>query len=106
MYGLALAYRRLDDDTGRTCKFNLLLKRNDSTHHRYLVELEHAVVKLMRGLLFSMMRQAAKVEKFKNSQHILDALHAKYKTETGATVVGDSDWGHLQASLCLIVSYI
>ncbi|KAI8335069.1 glycosyl hydrolases family 15-domain-containing protein [Chlamydoabsidia padenii] len=78
VYGLALAYRRLDDDTGRT------------------FELEHAVVKLMRGLLFSMMRQAAKVEKFKNSQHILDALHAKYKTETGATVVGDGDWGHLQ----------
>ncbi|KAI8342265.1 glycosyl hydrolases family 15-domain-containing protein [Chlamydoabsidia padenii] len=59
-------------------------------------ELEHAVVKLMRGLLFSMMRQASKVEKFKKSQHILDALHAKYKTETGATVVGDGDWGHLQ----------
>ncbi|ORZ07816.1 glycosyl hydrolases family 15-domain-containing protein [Absidia repens] len=78
VYGLALAYRRLDDDTGRT------------------FELEHAVVKLMRGLLFSMMRQSAKVEKFKKSQHILDALHAKYKTETGATVVGDSDWGHLQ----------
>lgn len=50
----------------------------------------------MRGLLFSMMRQAAKVEQFKKSQHILDALHAKYKTETGATVVGDGDWGHLQ----------
>ncbi|KAI8079740.1 glycosyl hydrolases family 15-domain-containing protein [Halteromyces radiatus] len=78
VYGLALAYRRLDDDSGRT------------------FELEHAVIKLMRGLLFAMMRQATKVEKFKKSQHILDALHAKYKTETGATVVGDTDWGHLQ----------
>lgn len=65
-------------------------------HLFVIVELEHAVVKLMRGLLFSMMRQAPKVEKFKKTQNVLDALHAKYKTETGATVVGDRDWGHLQ----------
>jgi phosphorylase kinase alpha/beta subunit len=50
----------------------------------------------MRGLLFSMMRQAPKVEEFKKTQNILNALHAKYKTETGATVVGDKEWGHLQ----------
>ncbi|OBZ88188.1 Phosphorylase b kinase regulatory subunit alpha, liver isoform [Choanephora cucurbitarum] len=78
VFGLALAYRRIDDTTGRA------------------FELEHAVVKLMRGLLFSMMRQAPKVEKFKKTNNILDALHAKYKTETGATVVGDREWGHLQ----------
>ncbi|KAI9468947.1 MAG: glycosyl hydrolases family 15-domain-containing protein [Benjaminiella poitrasii] len=78
VYGLALAYRRVDDTTGRA------------------FELEHAVIKLMRGLLFSMMRQAPKVEKFKKTQNIWDALHAKYKTETGATVVGDREWGHLQ----------
>jgi hypothetical protein len=70
-----------------------------------VVELEHAVVKLMRGLLFSMMRQASKVEKFKKSQHILDALHAKYKTETGATVVGDGDWGHLQVTKFTLYSF-
>lgn len=50
----------------------------------------------MRGLLFSMMRQAPKVEKFKRTQNVLDALHAKYNTKTGATVVGDREWGHLQ----------
>lgn len=50
----------------------------------------------MRGILFSMMRQAPKVEKFKKTQNILDALHAKYNTKTGATVVGDNEWGHLQ----------
>ena len=60
------------------------------------VELEHAVIKLMRGLLFAMMRQAPKVEKFKKTQNIFDALHAKYDTKTGETVVGDRDWGHLQ----------
>ncbi|MEM9103701.1 MAG: glycoside hydrolase family 15 protein, partial [Pseudomonadota bacterium] len=58
--------------------------------------LEHAVIKLMRGLLVSMMRQADKVESFKRSQHPLDALHAKYKTSSGETVVDDDKWGHLQ----------
>ncbi|CEG79151.1 hypothetical protein RMATCC62417_13649 [Rhizopus microsporus] len=78
VYGLALAYRRVDDTSGRA------------------FELEHAVIKLMRGLLFAMMRQAPKVEKFKKTQNIFDALHAKYDTKTGETVVGDRDWGHLQ----------
>lgn len=59
-------------------------------------ELEHAVIKLMRGLLFSMMRQVHKVEAFKKTQALNDCLHAKYNTATGDTVVGDSEWGHLQ----------
>ncbi|KAF9976352.1 hypothetical protein BGZ73_008710 [Actinomortierella ambigua] len=78
VFGLALAYRRVDDDEGRA------------------YELEHAVVKLMRGLLFCMMRQTHKVEQFKATQSHCDCLHAKYNTSTGDTVVGDSEWGHLQ----------
>lgn len=78
VWGLALAYRKVDDRPDRT------------------YELEHSVIKLMRGLLFAMMRQADKVERFKKSQHPLDALHAKYDTTTGDTVVGDHEWGHLQ----------
>ncbi len=77
-WGLALAYRRTDERDGRT----------------YL--LEQSVVKLMRGLLTAMMRQAFKVEKFKQNQNPLNALHAKYDTNTGGVVVGDYDWGHLQ----------
>lgn len=77
-WGLALAYRKVEGQQERT----------------YL--LEQSVVKLMRGLLIAMMRQAAKVEKFKHSQDPLDALHAKYNTQTGEVVVGDSEWGHLQ----------
>ena len=73
VYGLALAYRRLDDDHGRT------------------YELEHATVKVMRGLLFAMMRQSAKVELFKNRQHVDNALHAKYGTGTADVVVGDRE---------------
>lgn len=78
VWGLAIAYRKVDTDPGR------------------LFELEHSVIKLMRGLLFAMMRQAHKVERFKQTQSPLDALHAKYNTQTGDVVVGDDEWGHLQ----------
>ncbi|MEL6136686.1 MAG: glycoside hydrolase family 15 protein [Cyanobacteria bacterium J06628_6] len=78
VWGLALAYRKIDENQGRT------------------YELEHSVIKLMRGLLFAMMQQAPKVEKFKTTQDPLDALHAKYDTATGAAVVADDEWGHLQ----------
>lgn len=78
VYGLALAYRRTDDSNGRA------------------YELEHSVIKLMRGLLFAMMRQSHKVEKFKITRSLDDCLHAKYNTNTGDTVVGDNEWGHLQ----------
>jgi phosphorylase kinase alpha/beta subunit len=59
-------------------------------------QLQQSVVKLMRGLLLSMMKQAGKVERFKHTQHPDDALHAKYDTHTGDVVVGDQEWGHLQ----------
>uniref|UniRef100_A0A8K9WWY6 Phosphorylase b kinase regulatory subunit n=1 Tax=Oncorhynchus mykiss TaxID=8022 RepID=A0A8K9WWY6_ONCMY len=65
-----------------------------------------SVVKLMQGLLQCMMRQVAKVEKFKHTQSPKDCLHAKYHTPTCATVVGDDQWGHLQVdatSLYLLV---
>ncbi|WP_310422128.1 glycoside hydrolase family 15 protein [Chamaesiphon sp. VAR_48_metabat_135_sub] len=78
VWGLALAYRKVDAPPGR------------------LFELEQSVVKLMRGLLFCMLRQADKVEQFKQTQSPLDALHAKYSTHTGDVVVGDDEWGHLQ----------
>jgi phosphorylase kinase alpha/beta subunit len=77
-WGLALAYRKFDDDQGRA------------------YELEHSVIKLMRGLLTAMMKQSAKVERFKETQAPLDAMHAKYDTHTGDVVVGDDEWGHLQ----------
>jgi len=77
-WGLGLAYRRLDESDGRT------------------VLLEQSVVKLMRGLLVAMMRQSSKVERFKQTQDPLDALHAKYDTGSGDPVVADDEWGHLQ----------
>lgn len=59
-------------------------------------DLDAATTRLMRGLLAAMMRQAHKVERFKRTQHPHDALHAKYSTQSGEPVVGDTEWGHLQ----------
>ena len=59
-------------------------------------ELNERVLALMRGLLRAMMRQAAKVERFKHSLDPLDALHAKYDSSSGDPVVADDAWGHLQ----------
>ena len=43
-----------------------------------------------------MMRQVAKVEKFKYTQKSHDSIHAKFAVMTGLVCVGDSEWGHLQ----------
>lgn len=59
-------------------------------------QLEQATIKLMRGLLMSMMRQASKVEHFKQTLDKKHSLHAKYDTATGLEVVADDAWGHLQ----------
>ena len=78
VWGLAIAHRRLNGSSRRA------------------FELEQRVLQLMRGLLAAMMRQAPKVERFKRSLRPLDALHAKFDTGSGATVVPDDGWGHLQ----------
>ncbi|XP_022055607.2 phosphorylase b kinase regulatory subunit alpha, liver isoform isoform X4 [Acanthochromis polyacanthus] len=81
VWGLGMAYRKNAD-------------RDEDKAKAY--ELEQSVVKLMQGLLQCMMRQVAKVEKFKHTQSTKDCLHAKYDTPTCATVVRDDQWGHLQ----------
>jgi Glycosyl hydrolases family 15. len=86
VWGLGLAYRKIDGDRGRT------------------FELEQSTVKLMRGLMFAMMQQANKVESFKNTQSPLDALHAKYNTQTGSIVVGDDKWGTLAVRRYIYIS--
>ncbi|XP_063989272.1 probable phosphorylase b kinase regulatory subunit alpha isoform X1 [Diachasmimorpha longicaudata] len=91
VWGLSMAYKKIadvDEDRAKT------------------YELEQSCVKLMRGLLMAMMQQKEKVEKFKITQNPLDALHAKYSSATGQSVVGDNEWGHLQidaVSLYLLI---
>ncbi|MEX2321635.1 MAG: glycoside hydrolase family 15 protein, partial [Saccharospirillum sp.] len=78
VWGLWLGYRRANHNPGRT---------------EYLGD---CVTRLMRGLLASMLRQSHKVERFKYTQNPMDALHAKYGTQSGDVVVDDDKWGHLQ----------
>ncbi|MGJ8646444.1 MAG: glycoside hydrolase family 15 protein [Marinomonas colpomeniae] len=78
VWALYLAYKRASNPD----------KRTD--------ELELTCIKMMRGLLFAMMRQSHKVEAFKHSLDPKDALHAKYDTKTGLEAVADDAWGHLQ----------
>jgi phosphorylase kinase alpha/beta subunit len=78
VWGLALAHRRVSGAGTRA------------------FELEQRVLHLMRGLLNAMLRQAAKVERFKHSLDRLDAIHAKFDTGSGEPVVPDDGWGHLQ----------
>ncbi|XP_063707361.1 probable phosphorylase b kinase regulatory subunit alpha isoform X2 [Culicoides brevitarsis] len=81
VWGLSMAYKKIaDQDEDRAKAY----------------ELEQSCVKLMRGLLMSMMQQKEKVERFKSTQHVHDSLHAKYSSKNGQTVVRDDEWGHLQ----------
>ncbi|XP_027758669.1 phosphorylase b kinase regulatory subunit beta isoform X3 [Empidonax traillii] len=77
-WALALAYRRIDDDKGRT--------------H----ELEHSAIKCMRGILYCYMRQADKVQKFKQDPQPSACLHSLFSAHTGDEVFSHKEYGHLQ----------
>ena len=75
--GLALAYRRVDEDKGRT--------------H----ELEHSAVKCMRGILYCYVRQAHKVQRFKQDP-LPTCLYSIFKARTGDEILCYEEYGHLQ----------
>uniref|UniRef100_A0A668AKK1 Phosphorylase b kinase regulatory subunit n=1 Tax=Myripristis murdjan TaxID=586833 RepID=A0A668AKK1_9TELE len=77
-WALAMAYRRIDDDMGRT--------------H----ELEHSAIKCMRGILYCYMRQADKVEQFKQDPSPSKCLHSVFNVNTGDEVHSYNDYSHLQ----------
>ncbi|XP_068267659.1 phosphorylase b kinase regulatory subunit beta [Nyctibius grandis] len=77
-WALALAYRRIDDDKGRT--------------H----ELEHSAIKCMRGILYCYMRQADKVQQFKQDPKPSGCLHSVFSAHTGDEVFSHKEYGHLQ----------
>ncbi|XP_043247487.1 probable phosphorylase b kinase regulatory subunit beta isoform X3 [Amphibalanus amphitrite] len=72
------AYKRIDDDRGKT------------------FELGQSVVKCMRGILRSWMKQADKVERFKANQTTHNALHSKFHLVTGDEVLTCEQYNHLQ----------
>lgn len=77
-WALSQAYRRIDNDQGRT--------------H----ELAQVAVKTMRGILYCWIRQADKVEKFKENQSASHALHSVFDPLTGDPVYKDEEYEHLQ----------
>ncbi|XP_036043530.1 phosphorylase b kinase regulatory subunit beta [Onychomys torridus] len=77
-WALALAYRRIDDDKGRT--------------H----ELEHSAIKCMRGILYCYMRQADKVQQFKQDPRPTTCLHSIFSVHTGDELLTYEEYGHLQ----------
>ncbi|KAM6160028.1 LOW QUALITY PROTEIN: phosphorylase b kinase regulatory subunit beta-like [Erethizon dorsatum] len=78
VWALALAYRRIDDDKGRT--------------H----ELEHSAIKCMRGVLYCYMRQADKVQQFKQDPRPTTCLHSVFNVHTGDELLSYEEYGHVQ----------
>ncbi|ODN04689.1 putative phosphorylase b kinase regulatory subunit beta [Orchesella cincta] len=70
--------QRIDDDRGKS--------------H----ELGQSTVKCMRGILQCWIRQANRVELFKQHQSPQHALHSKFHLDTGDTIYEDADYSHLQ----------
>uniref|UniRef100_W5MDH2 Phosphorylase b kinase regulatory subunit n=1 Tax=Lepisosteus oculatus TaxID=7918 RepID=W5MDH2_LEPOC len=79
-WALSLAYRsrRIDDDKGRT------------------YELEHSAIKCMRGILYCYMRQADKVEQFKQDPSPSKCLHSVFNVHTGDEIFSYDAYCHLQ----------
>ncbi|XP_031763872.2 probable phosphorylase b kinase regulatory subunit beta isoform X2 [Galleria mellonella] len=78
VWGLYQAYRRIDDDRGKS--------------H----ELGQSTVKCMRGILECWVKQSARVEAFKTRQSAAHALHVKFHLTTGEPVLTDEQYHHLQ----------
>ena len=80
IWSLYQAFKRIDDDRGKT------------------YELGQSAVCGLRGILKCWMVQTPRLEKFKQHQTPLNALHSKFHLETGAEVYSVKEYNHLQAS--------
>ncbi|CAF4607882.1 unnamed protein product [Rotaria socialis] len=86
VWSLRQCYCKIDNDQGRA--------------H----ELGQAAVKCMRGILNCWMKQAKKIEVFKNEQSTKDALHSRFNVFDGSEVEGADEVGQLQ--ICAISIYL
>ena len=81
VWSLYQAYRRIDDDRGKS------------------YELGQSTVKCMRGILECWVKQARRVEVFKQRQSNQYALHSKFHLHTGEEIYADDAYNHLQIDL-------
>ncbi|XP_031623175.1 probable phosphorylase b kinase regulatory subunit beta isoform X5 [Contarinia nasturtii] len=84
VWSLYQAYRRIDDDRGKS--------------H----ELGQSAVKCMRGILECWIKQAYRVELFKQRQSNQHALHSKFHLHTGEEIYSDDLYNHLQIDVVSI----
>lgn len=84
IWSLYQAYRRIDDDRGKS--------------H----ELGQSAVKCMRGILECWIKQADRVELFKQRQCTAHALHVKFHIHTGEIIYSDEAYNHLQIDVISI----
>lgn len=84
IWSLYQAYRRIDDDRGKS--------------H----ELGQSAVKCMRGILECWIKQADRVELFKQRQCTTHALHVKFHIHTGEIIYSDEAYNHLQIDVISI----
>lgn len=78
VWSLYQAYRRIDDDRGKS------------------YELGQSTVKCMRGIIECWIKQASRVELFKQRQSNQHALHCKFQLHTGEEIYSDEQYNHLQ----------
>ncbi|CAD7086045.1 unnamed protein product [Hermetia illucens] len=84
VWSLYQAYRRIDDDRGKS------------------YELGQSTVKCMRGILECWIKQAPRVELFKQRQSNQHALHCKFHLHSGEEVYSDNQYNHLQIDVVSI----
>ncbi|KAI9580971.1 hypothetical protein GQX74_011113 [Glossina fuscipes] len=78
VWSLYQTYRRINDDRGKSC------------------QLGQSTVKCMRGILQCWIKQACRVELFKQRQSNQHALHSKFHFHTGEEIYPDDFHNHLQ----------
>eukprot|EP00092_Neocalanus_flemingeri_P018371 GFUD01019880.1.p1 GENE.GFUD01019880.1~~GFUD01019880.1.p1 ORF type:complete len:1110 (+),score=249.46 GFUD01019880.1:78-3407(+) len=89
VWSLYQAYRRLDDDRGKS------------------YELGQSVVACMRGVLATWMRQSPKLEQWKSQHCPKLALHTVVGLHTGEEVLDYKQYNHLQMDVvCLYLLYL
>jgi len=89
VWSLYQAYRRLDDDRGKS------------------YELGQSVVACMRGVLATWMRQSVKLEQWKEKHCPKLALHTLVGLHTGEEVLDYKQYNHLQLDVvCLYLLYL
>ncbi|CAG9825330.1 unnamed protein product [Phaedon cochleariae] len=84
VWGLFQAYRRIDDDRGKS------------------YELGQSTVKCMRGILECWVKQAEKIQLFKKNQCCANALHVKFHLTTGNAILSETEYNHLQIDVISI----